>query len=221
MARLARMIFRRRKTDTSSPAGSEQPAPATSERDEFSDMIESVQGAISIGQARLLRKFARQVSEGVIIEVGSFRGRSTVALSVGSREGANAAVFAIDPHEEFDGVFGGKFGPPDRRAFFESMLSTGCWQNVRLVNLSSEVVSAAWQRPVELLWIDGDHSYEGVRRDFDCWVPHLLPGGTIALDDTEAGGGPAQLVEELLAEGWTVTKHIGKLKAVARLAEQR
>lgn len=188
---------------------------------DFAEVVGRVQGAISLRQADYLRKQAAAVKEGVVVEVGSFRGKSTAALSIGSREGNGAPIYAIDPHETFAGPKGGLFGPPDRRVFYTNMLETGGWENVRLVNLSSEVVTPGWDKPVGFLWIDGDHSYEGVRRDFECWVPHLLPGGTIALDDTEAGGGPAQLVEELLAEGWTVTKHIGKLKAVARLAEQR
>ncbi len=184
---------------------------------DFAKVVGNVQGAISLRQADMLRKAAAAVTEGVIIEVGSFRGKSTTALSIGAREGGNAPIYAVDPHEEFSGPFGGEFGPPDRQAFFENMLRVGAWQNVRLVNLSSEVITPGWDKPVGLLWIDGDHSYEGVRRDFECWLPHLLPGAPVILDDTDRGG-PKQFVEELLADGWTVTKHIGKMRAIARLA---
>lgn len=185
---------------------------------EFCKIVGHVQGAISLIQADALRKAAAAVTDGVIIEVGSFRGKSTVALSIGSREGHNAPVYAIDPHEEFHGPLGGIFGPNDRKVFYENMLATGAWANVRLVNLSSEVITAGWDKPVGLLWIDGDHSYEGVRRDFEVWLPHLLPGAPIILDDTDRGG-VKQFVDELLADGWQVTRQIGKMRAIARVAE--
>lgn len=185
---------------------------------EFATIVGNVTGAISLIQADTLRKAAAAVTEGVIIEVGSFRGKSTAALSIGAKQGHNAPVYAIDPHEEFDGPFGGQFGAPDRREFFTTMLTVGGWENVRLVNLSSEVIAPGWDKPVGLLWIDGDHSYEGVRRDFECWAPHLLPGAPVILDDTDRGG-PKQFVDELLTDGWQVTRHIGKMRALARVTE--
>lgn len=182
---------------------------------DFANVVGHVQGAISLAQANLLRKVAAGVTEGVIIEVGCFRGKSTTALSIGAKEGHDAPVYAIDPHEEFHGPFGGSFGPKDRREFYLNMLSVGGWENVRLVNLSSQVITPGWDKPVGMLWIDGDHSYEGVRRDFECWLPHLVPQAPVILDDTDRGG-PKQFVEELLAEGWTVTRRIGKMRAIAR-----
>lgn len=182
---------------------------------EFANLVGRVTGPISLGQADYLRRSAAAVTQGVIVEVGSFRGKSTAALSLGSKQGSNAPVYAVDPHEVFSGPFGGEFGPKDRRAFFENMLAVGGWENVRLVNLSSEVITPGWDKPVGLLWIDGDHNYDAVRRDFECWQPHLLPGAPVVLDDTDRGG-PKQFVEELLADGWVVTDHIGKLRAIAQ-----
>ena len=52
---------------------------------------------------------------------------------------------------------------------------------------SSSVVSGASGR---FLLIDADHSYEGVRRDFEAWSPLVAPGGLIVFHDylmSEAG----------------------------------
>jgi cephalosporin hydroxylase len=38
-------------------------------------------------------------------------------------------------------------------------------------------------RPVDFLFIDGDHSFEGVKRDFELWSPLVRSGGLIALHD--------------------------------------
>jgi len=97
-------------------------------------------------------------------------------------------------------VLGGVFGPKDRTAFYRAMLDNDCSEIVSLINLSSECFAERWSEPVALLWIDGDHSYEGVSRDFACWSPHLLPGAAIAFDDaTDPRLGPHRLIGELAA----------------------
>jgi hypothetical protein len=185
--------------------------------DEFVETLKSIRGALAPEQGQRLRELAAEVKEGAIIEVGSWRGRSTYALSLGSREGNQAPIFAIDPHEAFTGIFGGEFGPQDRAAFYRNMLKTGSWENVRLINLSSEIVTPGWTLPVGMLWIDGDHSYEGVKRDYECWVPFLLPGAPLVLDDTiHPEGGPYQLVGELEAAGWRVSERVGKVAVLRR-----
>ena len=53
-----------------------------------------------------------------------------------------------------------------------------------------------------MLWIDGDHRYDAVRRDLECWAPHLAPGAVVALHDAAKPElGPARLVEEEVAAG--------------------
>ena len=58
------------------------------------------------------------------------------------------------------------------------------------------------QRNIDLLFIDGDHTYGGVRADFDLWSPLVRPGGLIAFHDTVVNGtrdepGVRRLCEEL------------------------
>jgi len=40
----------------------------------------------------------------------------------------------------------------------------------------------------DFLVIDGDHSYEGVKRDLDAWLKHVKPGGLVFLHDYDADG---------------------------------
>ena len=88
---------------------------------------------------------------GLLWRFGSAWGKSAVALAKGAALGHKAPVFAVDPHEPFTGLYGGRYGPHTRRAFYETMLRTGCWETVRLINLSSEILSRGWLMPVELL----------------------------------------------------------------------
>jgi predicted O-methyltransferase YrrM len=177
-----------------------------------------VQGSVTEAEADELMRLASGVPPGAcILEVGSHRGRSTAALALGAN---GAPVYAIEPHEVFEGIYGATFGPEDRKAFFENMLRVGVVEDVRLVNLSSEVVSKGWTRPIGLLWLDGDHTLEGVRRDFEAWAPFLEPGSVVAFHDAlDPEGGPAQIIEALLAESFEHVATAERLVALRRVAK--
>jgi len=164
--------------------------------------IMSVEGKITPAECSLLFELASQVSSGCIIDVGSYRGRSTVALALGSLASSSVPVYAIDPHESYKGIQGGDFGPKDRIAFFENVLRTGVGEIVRLINLSSEVISKGWVREVTLLWIDGDHRYEAAKRDFACWEPFVVRGGLVGFhDSTGPDTGPGRVVAGAVSSG--------------------
>jgi hypothetical protein len=173
---------------------------------------------ISLAEAAFLYELARRTADGVIVEVGSYRGRSAIALAHGSMAGHRRPVFAIDPQEEFIGVLGGHFGPEDRAAFYRNMLHSEAYSIVRLVNLSSEIVAPGWKDPVGLLWIDGDHTYEGVLRDWSSWAPHLLPSSHVAFDDArDLALGPYRLISTLLAGSeWEEVRGEGKVRVIRR-----
>ena len=128
-------------------------------------------------------------------------------------------VFAVDPHEAFDGVRGGRFGPNTRRQFYRTMLRHGGWRNVRLLNVSSEVVAPSFPHRVGLLWIDGDHTYDAVRRDIDAWTPHLLPGAGVVFDDVAGrkDDGPTRVHLEMIESGrFALQEYVDKKIAVLR-----
>ena len=49
--------------------------------------------------------------------------------------------------------------------------------------------------PIDLLFIDGDHHYEGARRDYDLYEPLVAKGGLIAFHDTARQPGQIPGVE--------------------------
>ena len=140
-------------------------------------------GMISFDEAVLLYFLAKITFAGCIVEIGCYRGRSTTFLGRGSMDGAKVAVYAVDPHKNFIGILGGVFKPSDRKIFYKAMLANNCSEIVSLINLSSEMITHLWKERVSLLWIDGDHSYDGVKLDFYCWLPHLMSDAVIAFDD--------------------------------------
>ena len=178
--------------------------------------VRRAEGLTSLHEAAMLYDLARKVSDGCIVEVGSYRGRSSVALGLGSLSGHQVDVFAIEPHEPFTSLGGGRhFGPEDRAAFFRAMTRTGAYKVVHLVNLPSRQAAAGWTRPIGMVFIDGDHSYAAVTNDLDSWEPHVVSGGIVVLDDvTEPEGGPRLAIERTLRPaGYQPVRDVGKVAA--------
>jgi hypothetical protein len=163
--------------------------------------ILAVDGLMTAPEVLLLYQQAREARGGAIVEIGSFHGRSTIALALGSQEGHGAPVYTIDPYVSFTGPLGGKFGPQDKIGLLNNLLFTATVPRVWLIQLPSGQVARGWQEPISLLWIDGDHSYEGVKDDFEAWTPFVIPGGIIAFHDSiDHRLGPYKLISEILAK---------------------
>jgi hypothetical protein len=102
------------------------------------------------------------------------------------------------------------------------MLRTDCAEIVRVIGVSSEVVTKGWDKPIGLLWIDGDHRYEAVKRDFMCWEPFILRQGLVAFHDSiDEDLGPAKVIEEALARGGYQKLQQVKRTTVLRKVDQR
>ncbi len=162
----------------------------------------AVDGQIKQVEAELLYDLAQRVpAERAIVEIGSYRGRSTIALGLGSMHGHGARVYAIDPHHPFAGPRGGRFGPADQAALYANVAAAGVGEVVSIVGLESSIVSAGWtQRNVDLLWLDGDHRHAGLKTDVDGWSKHLSHGATVAFHDDQYPD-VARMLDELTGAG--------------------
>jgi predicted O-methyltransferase YrrM len=166
------------------------------------ELILLIPGFTDSKEVSLLYELARHVTRGCIVEVGSAKGRSTVALALGAKSGAGAAVYAIEPPEHVQGVLGGVLTPRNRATFFESVLRSDTIEIVRLVNLSPEVVAPGWREEAGLVFIDEDHRVAGAMRDFEWWTADLVEGGLMALHDSiDPSPGPSRIVELALTLG--------------------
>jgi predicted O-methyltransferase YrrM len=151
------------------------------------DLVESIEGWRPRDQADLLVRLAERVErDQVIVEIGNYRGRSTAALALGAKLGHGAQVYSVDPHLDFIGPRGGRFGREDQQHLYANLARAGLGALVSVVGLDSRAVAESWRGPlVGLLFIDGDHRYKAVRADFAAWDPHLAPGAIVAFDDCD------------------------------------
>lgn len=170
--------------------------------DLYLEKVMSFEGQISQAEAQKLIELAQSTQPNtVIVEIGTYRGRSAIALAFGSLLGNHNRVYAIDPHIEFQGIFGGKFGIQDQAELYQNIVEAGVGHIVAVISLHSVEAAKSWSaRNVGLLWVDGDHHYEAVRQDYEAWCPFLIEGGILAFHDSSTPG-VKQLIDELVGEG--------------------
>lgn len=151
----------------------------------------SVGGQINVAESLFLMAAAAQNwGAGEILEIGSFQGRSTACLAFGNSQPASK-VITIDPH--YHGSY---------EIFKRNMSRLGLTEKVEAYKATSEEVARqGWARPLRLLWVDGHHEYEFVKKDIELWEPHLREGGLIALHDSDKPGVIRCIKEFLLRPG--------------------
>lgn len=142
--------------------------------------IDSVEGLLVEGQEKWLFKAARSLPDSAnLVEIGSFKGRSTCCLALGCR-GTKKRVFAIDP---FDRNEWDSRQQTFLQEFKQNIERCGVSNYVEpTIGLSNEVAKT-WSKPIHFLFIDGSHRYEDVLADYTDFLPHVLPGGIIAFHD--------------------------------------
>ena len=118
-----------------------------------------------------------------IAEIGVFEGVNTKSFrSVMDEVGI---IIAIDPYpRSIFGLLG--FGWIRRIAHEEvNKVSKGnvIWIE-DLGKLASENKRVKSYLPLDFLFVDGDHSYEGIKGDWEAWSEHILRGGIVALHDS-------------------------------------
>jgi Methyltransferase domain len=142
-------------------------------------MADRVGGWMTRDQGRALYEAARGIAaDGVIVEIGSHQGRSTVVLAAAAAQ-VSAHVVAIDPF-----VGGAMFGGAATRDRFEANLdSAGLRSVVELIDQRSTDVRPTWHRRVAMLYIDGKHDYWTVTDDLR-WVQFLNEGAPVLVHDS-------------------------------------
>ncbi len=166
------------------------------------EQAEKVPGHLTKNEARFLGLLAACVpAKGTIVEIGSFKGRSTVMLAkVASRYGCGPIV-AIDPHNS--PILVNIPSNPETSSyqdFLDNIRAAGVSKHVEPHAAYSNEAAKTWNRPIRILWIDGDHSYEGAKSDLEGFLPHVVPHGVVAYHDAlNAFPGPIRVfVEDIL-----------------------
>lgn len=157
--------------------------------------------SISDKEGGLLYRLAKDCGpDNVIVEIGSWRGVSTIWLGIGSALGYNTKIYAVDPHtgaKVHRDLYGDVNTYDD---FISNIRLAGLIDIVNpLVMTSEKAVNQWYGKPVGLLWIDGDHLL--VKQDYEQWMPYLVDGGVIALHDTTTWDTPRDVAMGIYKNG--------------------
>lgn len=158
----------------------------------------------------------------VVVELGSFKGKSSIMLAGGLCGKRAPLLYCVD-------VFG-----PSNDPSYETWLKPAAKDNpvplheqfrhnTNICGVSNFVtpvlgyswdVAKTWTQPVHMLFIDANHDYEAVVRDIESWSPFLVPGGIICFHDVDDNWpGTKKAFEERI-----VAPHYGRSSKVDSLA---
>jgi predicted O-methyltransferase YrrM len=177
-------------------------------RDPGTGMLElhGVRGYLVPGDVAYLFNLATTLPAGACyLEVGSFMGLSGILVANGLIAGLNfrATVYCVDtwrgspehqrlPEVQHDQLFA---------LFLHNIREAGVDGLIRPVRGESVPVARAWDGPpLDLVFIDGDHSADACYQDIRHWHPRLKSGGRLLGHDAVPGSGVEQALKRYRAE---------------------
>jgi predicted O-methyltransferase YrrM len=205
---------------------------AIAEYAEAASAFDKIQGyLVGLEGYALMLLAADGEGEGAIVEIGSFMGRSTCWLAAGSKKAGREHITAVDhfrgspehqpggEHENHTLVREGS----TLRVFEENLRSAGLRDYVEPVVASSEEAGRTWTKPIRLLFIDGDHSYEASKRDFDLWSPFVIERGYVGFHDVGWWPGVTRFYKELMESTREYEKafEVVSLHAIQKVSHKR
>lgn len=190
------------------------------------DYLRTIDGFLSPREASAIYEVGLLLPDEspLAVELGTWLGRSTYALAKALEVKKNPKIVCIDP---FDGSAisasalqkrAKMLETPLYDQFIRNMQNGGVLPLIEVLRGFSYEFSGKFNREIDLLFIDADHEYVSVRRDFNEWTPKLKSGGYLLMDDVYLGknpkhAGPRNVVIEsvLQDKNWEIKKIVDAL----------
>lgn len=181
--------------------------------------VGAIEGWLTDDQAAMLAEAAAACRRGgQIVEIGSFRGKSTVVLASAAPDGA--VIVAIDPHAGNDRGPGEIAGfvaaaADDRLAFERNLDAAGVGHRVQHVSEFSDLAHGRVDGAIDVLFIDGAHRYRPARADIRDWGARVVDGGSLLVHDAFSSVGVTMAIARELMFG-TRFRYVGRSRSLAR-----
>lgn len=127
------------------------------------------------------------------VEIGSFFGASSCCIAEGIRSaGKKAQIYCVDTWQN-DAMGGMK-----RSDTYPEFLQNTRKYTETIVPLrgTSREIASVFEKKIDFLFIDADHSYEGIKEDVELWFPKLRTGALVVFHDVEWAEGVRQIIRE-------------------------
>lgn len=185
---------------------------------EVLNKVADVEGWMTPGQAEALFAAATGcASHGTIVEIGSFRGRSTIVLA--SAADHSVDIVAIDPHagndrgpQEMDGFV--QEADADHAAFLANLTAAGVGDRVRHLRKFSDDALDDVDGTIDVLYIDGAHRYRPALADIRSWGDRVADGGTMLIHDSFSSIGVTLAILRQLVVGRRF-RYVGRSRSMA------
>lgn len=139
----------------------------------------NIEGYLNFKQAYALYNVAKKLTDkSTIVEIGSYLGRSTCFISEAIKK-KKINFYTIDTFENQGMDEGLRDTYQD---FYKNIFPYRKYINI-IKGFSYDVVKSFQNRRIDMLWIDGDHSYKGCKKDIEDWYHLISKDGLILFHD--------------------------------------
>ena len=128
----------------------------------------------------------------VVVEIGSWLGKSSLLLAKGIEGKHRPVLYCIDPFDAGNAYFtetltrvAASCPHSIQEQFIRNMKKHGVYEIIKVMVGYSTDFADSFSEKIDLLFIDGNHEYEAVLRDYEDWSKYIKPGGIIALHDVD------------------------------------
>lgn len=198
--------------------------------DDVAARVAQLTGFMPTDDGEALYDVACAAGPGSWLEIGTYCGKSTYLLANAARV-AGARLITVDHHH------GSEENQPGREWHDTSMVDpvSGALDTLpyfrpvldelddvcSAVVARTQVVAQWWATPVELLFLDGNHTEETAQHDYRAFAPHVVRGGVLLVHDVfpdpaDGGQAPWHVVQAALADGFEQVAEHGSLYVLRR-----
>lgn len=157
-------------------------------------------------EKELVELAKRVLDNGIIVELGGEYGRSAAEFAF-AVNGRNITIWTIDrfpsPYQNLSVGL--------KTIIQHNLRVAGFSANTKQIQGESAEVGKTWDNGlIDLLFVDADHSYEGVKADIEAWEKHIKPGGLIVFHDCAKEGKechPVHYEVKKAVDEWAARSH--------------
>lgn len=166
-------------------------------------------------------RLSMQADGGVLVEVGVATGEGLRSMWAGTRYGRQLPIYGIDPYVPFRDLLGHEYDASSK-AELPGRIGDFAYR-VYLIEEDALTAAEDWTLPIALLWLDLSLDYDRLKAIIDAFVPHVIPGGLVAVTGLEYGalGTQGILAELPKLPGWQGTTLGDDTVAVLRKSPPR
>jgi predicted O-methyltransferase YrrM len=175
----------------------------TQRMEEVKNAVRPIPGWLLDEGAENLYQLALTTPVPLVVELGSWQGKSAVCLAMAMRDRGEGIVYAVDTWQGSNNDISRqilKSYKPDQlwNEFNANIRRSGVANLIKPIRKMTADAARQWDgRQIGLLYIDAGHDYEEVKQDFELWSPYVASGGFIVFDDVPSWEGPTRFIEQL------------------------